>query len=120
MILVNLQNNFGQRTPCYDVACDRYVTEGMFSARQDTQHSNAGNVPLDETKKTWQGRGRSSGRSGLCVLAAVNWYATAMCFFGVFFSTPKSMARSFLAHYVRFILPIAILIIISNCSDYIQ
>jgi DNA-binding protein H-NS len=34
------------------------VTEGVCSARQDTQHSNAGNVPLDETKKTWQGRGR--------------------------------------------------------------
>jgi hypothetical protein len=44
------------------------VTEGVCSARQDTQHSNAGNVPLGETKKTFKGQGRSSGRSGLCEL----------------------------------------------------
>jgi DNA-binding protein H-NS len=38
------------------------VTDGVFSARHDTQPSNAGNVPLNETKKTWQGQGRFGRR----------------------------------------------------------
>jgi len=38
------------------------VTEGVCSARHDTQHSNAGNVPLDELKKTFQGQGRFGRR----------------------------------------------------------
>jgi hypothetical protein len=30
------------------------VTEGVCSARRDMQPSNTGNVPLNETNKTWQ------------------------------------------------------------------
>jgi hypothetical protein len=45
-------------SPHGEVASDSRATEGVFSARNDTRHSNAGNVPLDELKKTCQGQGR--------------------------------------------------------------
>jgi hypothetical protein len=59
------------------------VTEGVCSARQDTQHSDAGNVPLDELKKTFKGQGRASRpthNAGCCLLCLRRY-------FNVFFST---------------------------------
>jgi hypothetical protein len=51
-----------QRTPLCEVASVSQRDGGRF-ARHDTLASDAGNLPLDETKKTFKGQGRSSARS---------------------------------------------------------
>jgi hypothetical protein len=58
----NLAGNCKQRTPLCEVASVSQRDGGRF-ARHDTLASDAGNLPLDETKKTFKGQGRSSARS---------------------------------------------------------
>jgi hypothetical protein len=80
------------------------VTEGVCSARHDTQHSNAGNVPLDETKKTWQGQGRFGRRITRRLAVCATRLASLR---GAFSVLPFLLFKFFQALANRILVPLA-------------